>query len=201
MNQSERYVQQLFRECFNLELKKIPEGAAPTPDFEIITDGTQLCVLEVKTFEEGCSAEVSVEEVSVENAEQVLMTGVLGDDNSVARVGDAINRAADQLKGYRCRKVLVLVNLDYCMDVNDLDEAYRGECTFVDSIGRESVDRSAARIANGRIKEKKQLIDVFVWVERWSARPAIRFRGLEGRALAERLFAYSSPTDGREMAR
>lgn len=189
MDAAEKHVQQLFRELFCLALVRAPEQNVPTADFEILEDARRVAAVELKTFHFGdCS------EVSLDATDEDLVTGVLAVDNGVERVGNAINKAARQLRGYECSKVLVLLNLDETMDVSDLNLAYRGWASFVNDDGSRSIDRSAARIANGRIMKKKRLIDVFVWIDGWHGNPKILFRGEQGRLVAERLFRYTDST-------
>jgi hypothetical protein len=143
-----------------IDARKLAAGVSPTADFELISDGKVATVAELKTFQSGDAAEVELD-----CQEDELIAGVLGTDNGTERVGNAINKAARQLPGYECPKVLVLLNFDECMDESDLVAAYRGELNYLGSDGHRTIDRSAARVAEGRIREKKRLIDVFLWVD------------------------------------
>lgn len=185
MDEAEAFIRQRLQELFGIEARKLAEGPAPTADFELISDGKVVAVAELKTFQPGDAAEVGLD-----CQDDELIAGVLDNDNGTERVGNAINKAAKQLRGYECPKVLVLLNFDECMDECDLVAAYRGELNYSGSDGRRTVDRSAARVAEGRIKEKKRLIDVFLWVDGRSGKVTTRFRGDDGRAVAEHLFGY-----------
>lgn len=190
MDEAEAFIRRRLQELFGLEARKLPERVAPTADFELIREGKVVAVAELKTFDPRDAAEVELD-----CHDDDLIAGVLGNDNGTERVGNAINKGARQLRGYECPKVLVLLNFDECMDESDLVAAYRGELNYIGSDGRTTIDRSAARVAEGRIREKKKLLDVFLWVDGRSGKATARFRGDDGRAVAEQLFGYRGRSD------
>jgi hypothetical protein len=127
-----------------------------------------------------------------------LLRGVLRDDNGPERVGAMIHKAAKQLQDYECPKVLVFVNDEIGLDVHDLEAAYRGHLVYEGPAGHAYVDRSATRVARGRIQSEKRLIDLYIWLERREA-PAFRFTAQAGRSLAERCFNYKIPVNAEPV--
>ena len=188
MNQNpEIYVQRFCLE-HGLILRKIAAGSQPTPDFEALHGNFRELVLEVKNFEPFDELQLDLD-FTVEAA----MRGCLRDDNGPGRVGKVIHAAAKQLRSYSCPKVLVVVNDEPCLDVHDLDAAYRGYLLYRTSDRRLEADRSSARIADGRVRDSKTVIDLYVWIDRSNETVSFRFRGRSGREVAERFFRYPAP--------
>jgi len=187
MENPEIYVQRLFLERYALALRKIATGSEPTPDFEVVDASSRELVLEVKNL-------TSFDEprLRVDFTDEEAMRGCVRDDNGPGRVGAFIHAGVKQLGSSACPKVLVIVNDDVCVDVFDLDAAYRGYLSYNMSDGRLIADRSPARVANGRIRDSKRVIDLFVWIDSWNESVSFRFRGRAGREVAERYFRYAT---------
>lgn len=183
----EKYLQGLLFRLFGLELRKIPEGAAKTADFEVLVAGVRELVIELKSFD---PSDVPEHDLDTDPAD--LLNGAMRTDNGPTRVGAAMERAAKQLSGYDCPKVLALLNYDECLDEHDLQAAYTGSLTYVEDDGTVSLDVSASRIANGRLREVKTVIDAFIWIDRWTEQePAFRYRGERGLAVLTQFFGYA----------
>src|SRR5690606_35538848 len=79
-----------------------------------------------------------------------------------------IHSAWKQLQSYpdQLPKILVLVNDETGADVGDLEEAFQG---FLDYGNEETGyvrNVVSARLANGRIRDEKAKIDLYVWFDR-----------------------------------
>jgi hypothetical protein len=98
-------------------------------------------------------------------------------DNSATRVGAAIHNAYKQLSTCAEPKVLVLVN-DDSMDFLDLREALDGYVVYgTDDVGFYK-NIAGRRVAEGRIREEKHSIDLYVWINRYEGRHPWRPSGL-----------------------
>jgi len=156
----ERYVRELFARRFTVELRKIPETTEEkTADFEMLDQGQRVAVVEVKTLERTPRTEAN-------GWRKDPGGGMTRKDNAPKRVGTWIDKAWKQLRQYAEPKVLVFVNDETGIDVHDLEEAYHGVMPY----GTEELgyiyNSASASIANGRIKDVKGKIDLYVWLDR-----------------------------------
>ena len=88
-------------------------------------------------------------------------------DNGASRVGSAIHTAYKQLATATNPKVLVLLNDEHAIDFMDLHEAVNGYLVYGnDEVGRFR-NLSGVKIAEGRIKDEKLAIDLYVWINRY----------------------------------
>lgn len=156
------YVRELFASSFGARLRRLPESrehGQKTPDLELLDGDRRVAVVEVKTLLRVPRTE--------ENGFRREHGGLVRDDNSPKRVGSWIHKAWKQLKHYSdTSKVLVFVNDEDGADVHDLEEAFNG---FLDygSEDKGMLRNVASRgIAEGRIREEKRQIDLYVWIDR-----------------------------------
>ena len=170
----EKYVRELFRERYGVTLRKIRESKLPgvrTPDYELLSAEARVAVLEVKVLED-------VPPTPEKGWRKAEGSGFLTRrDNSAERIGGAIHGAHGQLAGAAEPKVLVLVN-DASMDFLDLNEALNGEVTYgTEELGYYRTT-SGTRVAEGRIRDEKRDIDLYIWINRYAGRVHWRPSGL-----------------------
>ncbi|MCA9629095.1 MAG: hypothetical protein KC766_15550 [Myxococcales bacterium] len=161
-SRQERFVRSLLLERFGAELRRIPESATKTPDYELLSGGARAAVVEVKTLEASVMSEATGWKIERRNEHSWSGTRK---DNAPARVASHIHKAAKQLQHYAEPKVLVFVNEDTMADVLDLEEAVRGIHVYGSSTTGCVVNTASKRIAEGRIREDRWLIDLYVWIE------------------------------------
>ena len=124
-----------------------------------------------------------------------------GGDNGPSRVGEAIHTAYRQLATAKETKVLVFLNDEHLIDLLDLHEAVNGYLVYGnDDVGRFK-NLSGMRIAEGRIKDEKLQIDLYVWINRYEGRTHHRVDGqpLEAHARGGPFFACTSEA-GHDLA-
>jgi hypothetical protein len=172
--EDERYVRELLARLHGIQLRKLRESTVKgvkTPDYEVLSEQGRIAVLEVKLL--GRAARIEA------NGWTRDETGGLRrrDDNSAARVGAAIHEACKQLRAYAEPRLLALVN-DDSMDFLDLREALDGYLVY----GTEEVGQfrnlAGMRVAEGRIRDEKRLIDLYIWINRYEGRVPWRPSGL-----------------------
>jgi hypothetical protein len=186
--EDERYVKELLADLYGVQLKKVPESDVPTFDYELLSDGQRVAAVEVKTL----MLTPRTHDNGWERTDGGLMTRPDG-DNAAKRVAALIHSAYKQLATATDPKVLVFVNDERLMNPLDLKEAVDGYLIYGDDVGRFK-NLSGMRIAEGRIREEKTLIDLYVWINRYEGPSSCR---LDGQPLAthEQLgpfFAFTS---------
>jgi hypothetical protein len=190
----ERYVRELFAELYSVELKKVPEADTKTFDFELVDAGRRVAAVEVKTLGRVPR--------TPENGWQPTEYGALvrAHDNSAARVGAAIHDAYKQLRSANEPKVLVFVN-DEHMDALDLKEAISGYLVYGTGTTRYR-NPAGMRVAEGRIRDERLRIDLYVWINRYERRTPRRVDGeaLETHATRGPFFTFTSDA-GYDLAR
>jgi hypothetical protein len=193
----ERYVRELLAGLYGVQLSKVPESSAKTFDYELSSDGRRVAAVEVKRL--------GVVPRTPENGWVRTETGFLtrpSGDNGPARVGAAIHDAYKQLAAATDPKVLVFVNDEHVIDALDLKEAVEGYLVYGnDEVGRFK-NPTGMKIAEGRIRDEKRLIDLYVWINRYELLTSFR---ADGSPLAEHekrgpFFAFTSDA-GYELAR
>jgi hypothetical protein len=123
-------------------------------------------------------------------------------DNSASRVGDAIHKAVKQLAASHEPRVLVLVN-DASMDFLDLHEALNGYIVFGTSDTGYFKNTAGMKVADGRIRDEKGVVDLYVWINRYEGRVPSRVDGqpLEPHAQPNRPMFVCTTQEGYELAR
>lgn len=190
---NERYVRELLKSRFGAELRKLPETADKTPDYEVIVDGTRVAVLEVKTLKERWLSDVPG---AVPNEDGFYVE----DDKSPGRVGRVIHEAAKQFAAHVEPKILVILNDDH-MDVHDLEEIVNGyllygtaETGYIKNVLWSKKD------AHKLIEHDKVSIDLYVWINRFNGRCRWPVAGGPPREPGEVRFRVVTET-GAETAR
>jgi hypothetical protein len=173
----ERYVRELFKQLYGVQLRKVPESREKTFDFELMSGDRCVAAVEVKRL-----GDVPM---TPENGWRPTDSGFMSrPDNAASRVGTAIHAAYKQLARATSPKVLVFVN-DAHMDFLDLKEAVEGYLVYGDGDQRFR-SPTGMKIAEGRIREEKLAIDLYVWINRYDGRFPRRVDGLPLEPHAER---------------
>ncbi len=160
MTTSEQYVKKLLHDKYDVDLIKIEETNRKSPDYKCYSDAKLICVAELKDIEYYPPTEETGWKIERLNGVQFASRK----DNAPNRVARLIHSAFKQLKEFKPPRVLIFLNRDSRVDVKDLHEAFEG--THVYSNGNLSyVNRESKRIANGKIKHEKYLIDLYIWIE------------------------------------
>jgi hypothetical protein len=164
----EIYVRELFDQRFGVRLRKVPEAKTKTPDYELIANESAVAVLEVKRIERT----PRTPENGWTRTPEGFDTRV---DNSPKRVANLIHEAWKQLSTSPLPKILTFVN-DDTLDAMDLEEAFHGRLFYGDeSFGY--YNTVSAKVAEGRIRDEKGMIDLYVWIDRvWGREPVPVFR-------------------------
>ena len=181
MDKYEAVTVRLFSDRYGLTLRKVPEGADPTPDFDVY-DGTEhVAVLEVKALEETAPL-VTREELADGN----FIPDALRVDNGAGRVATKVHEATRQLGGSHLPKILVLINDGCELDKFDLQEAFRGFLMTDDGERFSTMRPSAIQ----RMEQDRLKIDVYFWVDEGSGEgPQVVTASAAGRALKAQYFA------------
>ena len=182
--EDEVYVRNLFDERYGACLRKIPETSEPTPDYELVVEGKRCAVLEAKRLERAPRTPENGWRVSRHGP----ITRATREDNGPSRVTALIHKACRQFSAFSDPKILAFVNDENMLDALDMEEAFNGSLYY----GNEQIgyaNTSSAKIANGRIREEKKNIDLFIWMDRYKTRnPVFRFATDTGHHLAQRFF-------------
>ena len=164
MTPSEQYVCDLFKDRYGISLTKIDDIGGKNgqePDFEFLENGKRIFVCELKEYETlDPSEETGWETIHYPDGS----IGHTRDSNAPNKISGSIHQAYKQLKKYDEPKILVFLNHYPGLDVRDLEETYRGFNKFeVD--GETVVDVYYRRASEGVIKEEKNKIDLYVWID------------------------------------
>ena len=174
--EDERYVRELVADLYGVELKKVPESTTKTFDYELRSEGQRVAAVEVKRL--------GVAPRTAENGWVRTQDGFMtcpGGDNGAARVGDAIHAAYKQLACAADPKILVFVNDEHLIDALDFKEAMDGYLVYGNNDVGRFKNPTGMKVANGRIREEKTSIDLYVWINRYEGRNSYR---LDGQPLA-----------------
>jgi hypothetical protein len=194
---AELFVQQLFKERYGCELKKLAVSDVRRPDYEVTVGDQRVAVLEVKlTTYSGLTVD-GIDQLDgrfrstlAATGLQDVIRGALRRDNSVSRVAGKIHEAAEQLGAFDgLPKILVLVNEELGADRCDLLEALRGYLVYDDG----SRVATLGPAAQARIALERQKIDVYFWIDRTGQREAVVATTSIGRTLWRNCFAATQP--------
>lgn len=181
----EAYVRRVLGERFGITLRKIPESKTAgekTADFELLDGDERVAVVEVKTLEHSPRTQAN-------GWKRQYGGWMRAKDNGPARVAGTIHTAWKQLATYDAPKVLVVANDDWHIDVIDLQEAIHGFLDYGTNATGYYRNAASMKIANGRIRDEKDRIDLYVWIDRWKGgEPICRFTTPTGYDLARRFF-------------
>jgi hypothetical protein len=156
----ERYVRELLNRLYGVRLCKVWESDVKTFDYELL-DGVRVAGLEIKRFE---WVRLTAEVGAHEDPSSGFM---VREDNASSRVAAAIHDKWKQLRTCAETKVLVFVNDEFSMDALDFEEAFEGFLFYGTPETGYVKNTASAKIANGRIREEKGMIDLYIWINRY----------------------------------
>lgn len=164
--EEERFVREALLARFGAHVRKLPESRQErekTADFELLVGDQRCAVMEVKRLIRTPR--------TPENGWTVVehITGIrkaTRDDNSPRRVATIIHTAWSQLCNYQEAKILTIVNDERLADAQDLSEAFNGFLEYRNDQGFGYRNVASAGLANGRIRELKWKIDLYIWIDR-----------------------------------
>lgn len=188
ISNDERFVIDLLKREYGVDLRKIPESNSASPDFEFCPEDKREFVAELKSVEQSPPPKGWVVVTHSDGT-----SGAIPDNRNDSRVGTIIHKAWRQLKKYDEPKALVFLNHDSFCDIGHLEAAYSGCGLFTDG-QHNAVDVSSLRVAAGRIAEEKTKIDLYIWIdEQRGNKVYIRTTGDEGERLADAHFPEQDP--------
>lgn len=162
-SQDETYVRRLLEERYGLNLRKLDEERdAKTPDYELIDDGVRAAIAEIKTLGHVERSEAKGWKVERHTP---FSWSASRTDNGPSRVSDHVHAAAKQLRRFETPRVLILLNQEPLLDVHDLEEAVHGYLPYGNEESGYFLNTASMRIAEGRIREDRWIIDLYLWIE------------------------------------
>jgi hypothetical protein len=131
-----------------------------TPDFRLSREGVEVALCEVKSFQRD-----EWLEKQLKDAPPVELVGGLRPDPIFNRISNAVHTAFRQFESvnsdHRLLNFLFLVNHDISAKPEDLDRVLTG---YEDPLhGR--FDPTCLQFSEGRIREEKRQIDLYVWMD------------------------------------
>jgi len=143
-----------------------------TPDFLLKRDGEEVALCEVKSFQR----DAWLEEQLKESAPGELAGG-LRPDPTFNRISNAVHTAFQQFESvnpdHRLLNFLFLINHDASARSEDLDRVLTG----YENPRMGLLDPTCVQFSEGRIREEKYKIDLYVWSEGEIGSRAYRFLG------------------------
>lgn len=162
---SEKHILQLFQSRYQIHLEKIDERGGEkgkTPDFEYRENGKQVFVCELKNFQNLRPSEKTGWKIKKHSDTFTSFSRI---SNAIHRVSDAIHHAHKQLEHYDTLKVLIILNQNWKLGVDNLEETIKGYRVLgMDDEGT-LIDNYAKRASEGKIKNIKMNIDLYVWID------------------------------------
>jgi len=164
MKPSEQYVQRLLKDRYGIRLIKIDDDGGKNgkeADFEYCENNQRIFVCELKEYETMNPTEKSGWEKIHHSDGSIGYTRNCIAPNKISR---NIHKAFKQLKKYSEPKILIFLNHYPGYDVRDLVDTYRGFCEYTvgDRIIKDSYYKKASE---GTIKEEKNQIDLYIWID------------------------------------
>ena len=165
LSPSEKHIIQLFQSRYQIHLGKIDERGGKkgkTPDFEYRENGKLVFVCELKNFQNLRPSEETGWKIKKHSD---TFTSFSRKSNAVNRVSDAIYHAHKQLNHHDTLKVLIILNQNWNISVDNLEETIKGyRILGIDDEGTH-IDNYAKRASKGKIKNIKMNIDLYIWVD------------------------------------
>ena len=131
-----------------------------TPDFRLSRDGEEVALCEVKSFQRD-----EWLEDQLKNAPPGELVGGLRPDPIFNRISNAVHTAYKQFQSvnsdHRLLNFLLLVNHDTSAKPADLDRVLTG---YEDPL-HGGFDPTCLQFSEGRIREEKSKIDLYVWLD------------------------------------
>ena len=141
---------------------KAERRAGKTPDFRVYKDEQLVYFCEAKHVQHDDWLDKQLEQ-----AQPLEIVGGLRHDPVFNRLAEHIHKAAQQFDAVnhdrRCPNVLVFTNSDRRSGFADLVSTLTGNFYAEDG----SVDAIYQNVSEGRIREEKFTIDLYVWVDEW----------------------------------
>jgi hypothetical protein len=169
---------------------KIQEANERAPDFELVRDGECVFMAELKDIERYPASEDRG--WTVPKPGDMYYPFAHRTDNAVSRVADKIHQAYRQLKDFPLPRVLILLNHDSLVDVKDLEEAFTGDQVYGNAVFS-YVNTISKKISEGKIKEEKGKIDLYIWIDKRTEHIWFRYPTQIGHDLAHSLFSKNNP--------
>ena len=185
LSKSERYLIDLLQRRFEVCLTKIRESNKTTPDFTFVRDGQRVFVAELKEIERYAASEDRG--WTIPKPGDTHYPFAHRTDNAVSRVADKIHQAYRQLRDFPPPRVLILLNHDSRVDMKDLEEAFTGEQVYGNA-AFSYVNRISKKITEGKIKEEKGKIDLYIWIDKRTEHISFRYPTQIGHDVAHNLF-------------
>lgn len=130
-----------------------------TPDFRLSRGGVEVALCEVKSFQKDAWLEEKMRSAPPDE-----LVGGLRTDPVYNRISNSIHTAAKQFESVNSShgllNFMVLVNHDTSAQYKDLVSVLTG---YWDPLGG-CLDRTHSQFSEGRIKEEKKKIDLYVWL-------------------------------------
>jgi hypothetical protein len=162
---SEKYIMQIFRSRYGINLLKIDEHGAkvgPIPDFEFFDQGKRIFVSELKDFHNIKPSEKDGWKITNHINGSTEFSRI---SNATNRISCAVDKAHRQLKNWSEPKVLIFLNYSPYLSVEDLVEVYQGYRVMGVEGNVTYLDVYARRASEGQIKIKKGEIDLYIWID------------------------------------
>lgn len=144
---------------------------AKTPDFQLLRDGRLAAYCEVKSFTKDCWLDEQLAQTGPGE-----LAGSLRLDPIYNRISNAVHTAAQQLRSansaHKFLNFLVLVNHDKAAKREDLVSVLTGKWDPLHGMH----DATHAQYSNGRIREEKREIDLYLWVDSFAEHEPFKCR-------------------------
>ena len=131
-----------------------------TPDFRLSRNGVEVAFCEVKSFQKDTWLEDQLK-----NAGPAELLGGLRPDPIFNRISNAVHTAFKQFESvnssHELLNFLFLVNHDTSARPEDLDRVLTG----CENPRNGLFDRTCAQFSDGRIREEKYKVDLYVWLD------------------------------------
>lgn len=135
-------------------------GLSKTPDLEVFSNGELVAYCEVKS-----PGQDTWLEDQLATAEPGEIVGGFRNDPTFNRISAHIHKAVAQLDAvnpeHSTANILVMVNHDDSSGPSDLYETVTGHFLSNDGTHHPTM----LRVSEGRIREEKQKIDLFIWID------------------------------------
>jgi hypothetical protein len=182
---------------FGVRLEKIPEQHTSSPDFVFRSENKTVFFAELKDIT--CDLPSEEHGWIIPKPGEPHYPWSFRDDNAVSRVASKIHESYLQLMNCPSPRVLIILNYDSLVDVKDLQEAYEGRQLYSNEV-YSYYNIVSKKIADGRIKQEKQSIDLYIWIDKSTEHVWFRFPTQSGFDLAHNLFKQNDRTPNGQFA-
>jgi len=196
---SEPYIIQLFQSRYGIIFSKIDEQGGKegkTSDYEYCESKKRVFVCELKDFLNIKPSEEDGWEIQKHSDDFVSASRI---SNATNRVSKAISKAYKQLSKYDEPKMLIFLNYSPYLGVEDLEEVYRGYRTLGVEGNTKYLDLYAKRASEGKIKEIKDKIDLYIWIDTINTKELVM--DSEGVQKEDKIWFRTVTEQGRKLAK